>query len=122
MLMFGDFVKELRIKEDLTLREFCRQLGEDASNWSKIERGKMSPPRDEKKLKKIAKVLGIKEHSDESNKLFDLASVESGKIPDYIMNDKEVMKALPVFFRTVGSTKPTSDELKELIQNIKERY
>ena len=119
--MFGEFVKELRLKADLTLREFCRQTGEDASNWSKVERGKMYPPRDEKKLKKIEKILGIKENSVESQRLFDLACVESGKIPDYIMNDKEVLNALPVFFRTVGSTKPTSDELKELIQNIKER-
>ena len=57
--MFGDFIKEKRINKEITLREFCRQLELDASNWSKIERGVMSPPQDEEKLKQIAKVLGI---------------------------------------------------------------
>ena len=119
--MFGTFVKELRLKADLTLREFCRRLGEDASNWSKVEREKLPPPRDDAKLKKIAVILGIDEQSDEWNTLYDLAHVDSGKIPGYIMSDAEVMKTLPLFFRTVGSTKPSSDELRELIRNIKER-
>ena len=44
MVMFGDFIKEKRINKEITLREFCRQLELDASNWSKIERGVMSPP------------------------------------------------------------------------------
>ncbi len=117
--MFGKFVKDLRLKANLTLREFCRKLGEDASNWSKVERGKLLPPRDEDKLKKIAVILGIPEDSNDWNTLFDLASVDSGNIPNYIISDKEVMKALPIFFRTVGSVKPSYDELNELIQSIK---
>lgn len=119
--MFGEFVKDMRLKADLTLREFCRQLNEDASNWSKIERGKLPPSRDEAKLKKIAAILEIEENSGDWNTLIDLASVDSGKIPRYIMTDEEVMKALPIFFRTVGSIKPSTDELKEIIQKIKER-
>ena len=119
LAMFGKYIKEKRIEADLTLREFCRQLGEDASNWSKVEREKLSPPRDEAKLKKISVILGIQENSDDWNLLFDLASVDSGSIPNYIKSEKEVMKVLPLFFRTVGSVKPSSDELKELIQNLK---
>ena len=117
--MFGEFVKEMRMKADLTLREFCRQLGEDASNWSKVEREKLSPPRDESKLKQIALILCIKEDSNEWNTLFDLASVDSGKIPNYILSDKELMKTMPIFFRTVGSIKPSYNDLKELIYNLK---
>ena len=49
--MFGEFIKQKRLEKDLGLREFCRQLDEDASNWSKIERGIMGPPQDEGKLK-----------------------------------------------------------------------
>jgi len=32
----------------------------DPSNWSKIERGMLAPPTDEKTLKNWAKILGIK--------------------------------------------------------------
>jgi len=117
--MFGNFIKEKRLNANLTLREFCRQLGEDASNWSKIERGKLLPPRDKEKLKKISIILCIKENSNDWSTLIDLAFIDTGKIPDYIMSDKEVIKVLPIFFRTICSVKPSSDELKELVQRIK---
>jgi len=29
------------------------------------------------------------------------------------------MKALPIFFRTIESVKPSYDELKELVENLK---
>lgn len=117
--MFGFFVKEKRLKGGLTLREFCRQLGEDASNWSKIEREKLSPPQSEEKLEKIASILNIKKDSEDWNKLFDYAATENGRIPNYIMSEKELVNSLPIFFRTVGSTKPTPEELQDLINNLK---
>jgi len=54
--MFGEFIKQKRLEKDLGLREFCRQLDEDASNWSRVEREKASPPRDEKKLERSRKL------------------------------------------------------------------
>jgi transcriptional regulator with XRE-family HTH domain len=116
--MFGGYVKEVRLNRRLSLREFCRQLGEDASNWSKVEREIMAPPQDRLKLERIADILGI-EKGGERNRIFDMASVDAGNIPEYVMDDKEVLKALPVFFRTVGSVKPTAEELAQLIENIK---
>ncbi len=117
--MFGNFIKEKRLQGCFTLRKFCRHLGEDASNWSKIEREKLSPPHDEEKLKKIASLLCIKKDSKDWNTLFDLASIERGRIPNYIMSEKELVKSLPIFFRTVGSVKPSSEELQILINNLK---
>jgi transcriptional regulator with XRE-family HTH domain len=117
--MFGSFVKDKRIAADLTLREFCRKTGEDASNWSKIEREKMSPPQDKSKLERIAQVLGIKKGSDDWNNLIDYANVDSGKIPDYIRTDSEVLGALPLFFRTIRSEKPSAEELKKLISHLR---
>src|SRR4030042_2124269 len=99
--MFGEFVKEKRISLDMTLREFCRNLDEDPSNWSKIERGLMSPPKDEEKLKKIAKILKIKKNTQDYLMLLDSSKTDSGIIPDYIMSDKEVLDSLPIFFRTL---------------------
>src|ERR1017187_3267350 len=52
--MFGTFIKELRARKRLGLREFCLEHGHDPSNWSKIEREVASPPRDEETLRKWA--------------------------------------------------------------------
>ncbi len=118
-MSFGKFIKDKRMKVDLSLREFCRLMDEDASNWSKVERGILSPPQDEEKLKKIAKIIKVKVGSDDWKSLKDFANVDAGKIPDYLMSDKEVLSALPVFFRTIGSVKPTQEELAKLIETIK---
>jgi transcriptional regulator with XRE-family HTH domain len=117
--MFGEYVKNKRVEKELTLREFCRRLEEDASNWSKIERGVMGPPQDTGKLKKIAAILDIAEGTAEWDQFLDQARVGAGIIPDYIMSDKEVVDVLPVFFRTVGSVKPTKEELEEFIETLK---
>jgi len=120
--MFGKFVKEKRLEADLTLREFCRKLEEDPSNWSKVERERLSPPQDTVKLEKIASIVGLERDSDEWNKLFDYASVDNGRIPEYVIEDKELLGVLPVFFRTVGSVKPSPEEIRDLIQKVKEGY
>jgi transcriptional regulator with XRE-family HTH domain len=117
--MFGEFIKQKRLEKRLSLRAFCRLLHEDASNWSKVERGKLSPPKDEQKLGEIACILDIEKDSTDWNTLIDAAFVEAGKIPQYLMSDKEVIQELPVFFRTIGSIKPTRKELRALIEKIR---
>lgn len=117
--MFGEYVKEKRLTKKISLRQFARELGEDPSNWSKIERGTASAPQDETKLAKIAIVLGINKKSEEWNHLFDLAKIDAGRIPDYLMSDKEILKSLPAFFRTVGSIKPKPEEIEKLIDIIR---
>ena len=118
--MFGQFIKEKRIAADLTLREFCRKLGEDPSNWSKVERERLSPPQDKEKLEKIALIVGLERASDEWNMLFDYASVDNGRIPEYVIDDKELLGVLPVFFRSVGSVKPSPEEIRDLILKVRE--
>ena len=120
--MFGEFIKQKRIVADLTLREFCRKLEDDPSNWSKIERERLSPPQDTGKLEKIASILGLERDSDEWNNLFDYATVDNGRIPEYVLGDKELMGVLPVFFRTVGSVKPSTQEIMDLVQKVREGY
>jgi transcriptional regulator with XRE-family HTH domain len=119
MMMFGDFIKEKRINKGITLREFCRLLELDASNWSKIERGVISPPQDEEKLKQIAKVLGVSLKSAEWEELKDKASIGAGIIPPDILSDEKTLNCLPMFFRTIRSEKPTPEELDKLINKIK---
>lgn len=118
-MLFGEFVKEKRLQTGMSLREFSKKLEEDASNWSKVERGILSPPQDPDKLKKIGTLLNIKAGSEDWTKLTDYANIDAGKIPDYLMTDQDVLKALPVFFRTIGSVKPTPEELAKLVESIR---
>ncbi len=117
--MFGEFIKKKRLKHDLSLRKFCKIIGEDPSNWSKVERGLLLPPKEDDKLKTIAKALQIKTDSDEWNKLKDLAEISSGNIPPYIKSNKELLEFLPGFFRTLNNVKPTKKELEELLEALK---
>lgn len=118
--MFGQFVKDQRLAMGIGLRAFCRRLGVDASNWSKIERGVLPPPQKEEKLKKIASILEIHPDSEKWQALKDHASIDAGIIPKDLLSDDDVLKALPMFFRTVRSEKPTPEDLDKLIKKIRE--
>jgi transcriptional regulator with XRE-family HTH domain len=117
--MFGEFIKEKRLSKGLGLREFCKMIDMDASNWSKVERGVLAPPQDEEKLKRIAIALDIKFKSALWREMKDKASIAAGVIPQDILSDAEVVHSLPMFFRTLRSEKPTPDELDKLIHMIK---
>ncbi len=118
--MFGELVKNLRMEHDLTLREFCRRLNCDPSNWSKIERGLASPPQENETLLKIAEIFKLEIKSEKFQELKDKASITAGNIPDDILSDDETLMALPKFFRTIRNEKPTKDELERLISSIRE--
>ena len=117
--MFGEFIKKRRVNRELSLREFCKRIEVDASNWSKVERGVLSPPQDIEKLENIAHVLKIKIGSKEWKEMKDLASIDAGIIPADILSDKKVLDSLPMFFRTIRSEKPTPEELDKLINIIR---
>jgi len=117
--MFGEFIKQIRAKQRLGLREFCLEHGHDPSNWSKIERGILTPPRDEKTLRTWAKQLGLKQGSDDWLKFFDYAAVDAGRIPDYVLKDEELVEKLPVFFRTLSGQKPSREDLEKLLEIIR---
>ena len=102
------------------LREFCLENGYDPSNWSKIEREVLPPPRDEDTLRTWAKQLGLKQGSDDWLKFFDYAAVDSGRIPDYVLKDEKLVAQLPVFFRTLSGDKPSGEELENLIKLLRE--
>ena len=117
--MFGEFIKEKRIAKSVSLREFCKRIEMDASNWSKVERGLLAPPQDEEKLRKIARVLDIKVGSSLWKEMKDKANIDAGIIPEDILSDEKVLNSLPIFFRTVRSEKPTPEDLDKLINMIR---
>ncbi len=119
-MKFNEFIKEARLKSGLGLREFCKKYSHDASNWSKIERGKLLPPSDSNILQKWAKELGIKKGSPDWYTFFDLASAARGEIPADIMSDEDIVAKLPLFYRTLRGQRPTIDEMKNISKLLKE--
>ncbi|MCX6761152.1 MAG: helix-turn-helix transcriptional regulator [Candidatus Nealsonbacteria bacterium] len=115
---FSQILKELRIKKGLTLRNACRILDYDPSNWSKIERGKMPPPSDEKTLRKWAKSLGVSNEND-IREFVDRANIVQGIVPKDILSQNNVVEFLPAFFRTLRNKKPTQKEIDRLIKLIR---
>lgn len=115
---FGESLKEMRIKQELSLRKICQMTGYDPSNWSKIERGKMPPPSDEKILNKWAKALNIKAKK-EVQIFIDGATMAQGIIPQDILSQRNAAKYLPAFFRTLRNRKPTKEEINRLIELIR---
>lgn len=116
---FGQFFKERRIALGFTLRKFCEKYGIDAGNISKIERGMLPPPKSEDLLSRYAGFLALKKGSDEWYEFFDLAAAESGRFPRELM-DEEIMKRMPVLFRTIRGKKISKKKLDKLIKLIKE--
>jgi transcriptional regulator with XRE-family HTH domain len=104
---FGSLLNNLRLKSGLSLREICRKTGYDPSNWSKIERGVLSPTSDRKALQKWANVLGLEAKSKEYQNFIDEANIAQGIIPEDILARKDIVKSLPAFFRTMRNEKPT---------------
>jgi transcriptional regulator with XRE-family HTH domain len=119
--MFGEFIKQIRAQQRLGLREFCLEHGHDPSNWSKIERDVLPPPKDETTLRTWARQLGLKPGTDDWLKFFDYAAVDAGRIPDYVLKDEELVEKLPAFFRTLSGNKPSAEELENLIKLLRER-
>lgn len=107
---FGPYVKSRRIEKKLTLRKFSKLIDEDPSNWSKVEREKKTPPQNDYKIGLIAKTLNLRK-----GYLMELATIAAGKIPKKILNDKELMKVLPAFLRTLGNTRLTPDQVRIII-------
>lgn len=112
---FGKKLKNLRIENGMTLREITKKVGYDSSNWSKIERGLLSPPSDEKTLSKWAKALDLSEK--QARQFIDEALAAQGKIPEDILKDSAEL--LPAFFRTMRGEKPTKEEFKRLKEKLK---
>lgn len=116
---FGGFIKDLRAQRRVSLRSFCLDNGIDAGNYSKMERDILPPPQDKEKLQHLAEALGLEKDSKDWKKFFDLAAVTNGKIPEYIMQNEELLNKLPIFFRTFEGQKIDDEKLEQLIELIK---
>ncbi|MFA5097160.1 MAG: helix-turn-helix transcriptional regulator [Candidatus Margulisiibacteriota bacterium] len=107
--MFGNRIRELRNKEDLTQREFAKKIGIDFTYLSKIENGKMDPP-SEATIMKMAEVLKV--NSDE---LLTLAKKFPKDLNDILHKNPRTIELL----RAIQSKRITDDEIDKLFDRIK---
>jgi len=89
----------------------------DPGNWSKIERELLPPPKSKTVLEQVAFALEFKQGSEDYNTLIDLAVIAF--IPREIAPEGAFEK-LPVFFRTIRGESPTDEELRKLIDIIRD--
>ena len=120
LLHFGSYFEQLRQEQGLTLRMFCRKAACDPANISRMERGLIPPPKGREILEKYAEALNLAEGSDEWYQFFDLAATDQGIVPKDIMADQDLVKVLPVFFRTLRGQKPTKAEMEKLAEKIRD--
>ena len=116
---FGGFLEILRQRNHLTLREFCRRACCDPANISRVERGLMPPPKGREILERYATALGLERGSDDWLTFFDLAAADQGMMPADIMENEALVRALPVFFRTLRGQKPTPEEMRKTADKIR---
>ena len=117
---FGEWLKSRRAQRKLTLRVFAQKAGIDPGNLSRYERGLIPPPQDEAVLERVGHALGLSPGSREWKEMVDLAAVGAGRLPPDVANDPELLKALPVLFRTVKGKKLSREELIRLARRIQE--
>ena len=121
-MSFGKLIKSLRIAQKKTLRQFCHENGLDPSNWSKLERGVNPPPKDRQTLEKWGRFLDLTPGTEEWDEYMCQADVSRGNIPREVMDDKDLLEKLPVFFRTVRGAELSEEQLDDFISKLREAY
>jgi len=117
--IFGEYFRELRLRQGLSLRAYCVASGEDPAYISRIERGLKAPPKDEEVLIRMAESLKLQRESEEWRYFHDLATVSAGRIPKPVMSDEELVKHLPLLFRTISGAKFSDEKLNEFVEYVR---
>ena len=113
--VFGRYVSNLLDKYGMTLREFARRTGIDASNLSKIERGVAFPPQKKETLEKMAKALGLEK--DERKTLLELAQLAKGRIPPELKKVRN-NAAIPILLRAIDNKDLSESDVRRITRLV----
>ena len=111
---FGQFIKQLRRNQGVSLRRFCEIYGLDPGNQSKMERDLKAPPISPEHRTQLAQRLGLSPDSEEWQTFFDLADIASGRVPRELLDDPVLASKLPLVFRSLRGEKLSADQLREV--------
>ena len=101
---FGKFIRKKRLEAGYTLREFAQEVEISPTFISRMERGEIDPP-GEDKITAMAQVLSI-----DAEELILMAGKVPAKIKEIILHRHELAN-----FLHIANTK-SDDEMKRLIQ------
>jgi len=116
--VFGDNLRELRLRAGIGLRKFAMLVGELPENMSAIEHGRRLPPQSPERLRAMADVLGLTEGTSEWDAFFDSAVADR---PGQLPADVEEManwKMVPALMRTIKGLRLTDGQLKDLVEYL----
>lgn len=94
MTKFGYKLRELRVAQDLGLRETAGKIGISPAYLSRIERGKESPPRPEV-IKSLAKLLAA-----DPDVLFRLSSSTDPEVLEYLNRNPDALNFLRLLIQS----------------------
>jgi transcriptional regulator with XRE-family HTH domain len=104
----GAYIRENRLKKDISLRKFAQEVGISPTMMSKVEHDEMGFKAGEDTLKRIADLLDV-----DRDYLLSLAKKVDTNLQNMIMNKPHIM---PQFLRTVGNA---SDEtLRKIMRDV----
>lgn len=109
MKNFGETIRDLRVAQDLGLRETATKVGISPAYLSRIERGKERPPRPEV-TKELAKILAA-----DPDVLFRLSSSTDPEVVDFLHEQPEIMNLL----RFIKEANFTEEEMGKLLKSAK---
>lgn len=110
MKAFGDTIRELRLAQDLGLRETATKVGISPAYLSRIERGKERPP-SPSVIKELARTLAA-----DPDVLFRLSSSTDPEIVDYLHGQPEVLNLLRFIMQAAFS----DAELERLLETAEQ--
>lgn len=114
---FGQILKDVRIRNRLTLRQCSADCGVDASNWSKIERGVNPAPKDIGILESWATFFNL--GATEKQTFFDAAALSRHELPQDLATDTRLLQALPAFFRAVRGNEMDQAKMDQFVQDLR---
>ncbi len=112
MMNFGETIRDLRVAQDLGLRETATKVGISPAYLSRIERGKERPPRPEV-IKELAKVLAA-----DPDVLFRLSSSTDPEVVDFLHGQPEIMNLLR-YLKDADFTEKEAEKLLIAAKKIK---
>ena len=117
---FGAFIREKRLRINITLRQLVEMLDLSPVHLSNIENDRRPAPKDDV-LKKIIEVLHL--NKQEQIEMYELAAKSKdiptvpGDLPEYISGNELARAAL----RTAKDVDATDKEWLEFIEKLKKR-
>ena len=112
---FGDILTDLRVNAGFSLRAFCKEMGLDAGNWSRIEREVAKPPTEEAFYTNLQKILDF----DDRAKSCLMAKARAIRIVPKELQDSELMEHMPAMLRKASGEQLGRDEAEKIVEWIR---